>query len=79
MGPQTAKVNPGRSLVEAQLKDGTVVGITSPVNPAVINHLVSEMRSTGFLVLWNATQSIAIEAKRVVAIRVLKIAEGETK
>jgi hypothetical protein len=63
----------GHSLVEAQLTDGTVVGLICPVNPSITPHLLQEMGRTGFFHTWNAQESIAIEAKRVVAFRVTKI------
>lgn len=61
------------SLVEAQLKDGTVVALMCEVNPAIINHLLSEMKTTGFLSIYNRSEAISVKASKVVAVRVLKI------
>lgn len=61
------------SLAQVQLTDGSVVGMTITANPTIGSHLSKEMASTGFLYIYNETESMMIKADRVVAVRITKM------
>lgn len=61
------------SLAQAQLTDGSVVGMTITANPTIGSHLAKEMASTGFLYIYNETESMMIRADRVVAVKITKL------
>lgn len=61
------------SLAEVQLTDGSVVGMTITANPTIGSHLAKEMASTGFLYIYNETESMMIKADRVVAVKITKM------
>lgn len=61
------------SLAQVQLTDGSVVGMTITANPTIGSHLAKEMASTGFLYIYNETESMMIKADRVVAVKITKM------
>lgn len=61
------------SLAQVQLTDGSVVGMTITANPTIGSHLTKEMASTGFLYIYNETESMMIRADRVVAVSITKL------
>lgn len=61
------------SLAEVQLTDGSVVGMTITANPTIGSHLAKEMASTGFLYIYNESESMMIKADRVVAVKITKM------
>lgn len=61
------------SLAQVQLKDGSVIGMTITANPTIGAHLTKEMASTGFLYIYNETESLMIKADRVVAVKITKM------
>lgn len=75
---QTLRVTTGPvvrdySLAQVQLTDGSVIGMTITANPTLGSHLVKEMASTGYLYLYNETESMMIKADRVVAVKITKM------
>lgn len=61
------------SLAQVQLNDGSVVGMTISASPSLGQHLVKEMGSTGYLYIFNDTESLMIKADRVVAVKLTKM------
>lgn len=64
------------SLAQVQLTDASVVSMTIIANPTIGAHLTKEMASTGFLYLYNETESLLIRADRVVAVNITKLTKG---
>lgn len=76
--PTTRRVSSGPvvrdySLAQVQLTDGSVIGMTITANPTIGSHLTKEMASTGFLYIYNETESMMIKADRVVAVKITKM------
>lgn len=61
------------SLAQVQLTDGSVIGMTITANPTIGSHLTKEMASTGFLYIYNESESLMIRADRVVAVKITKM------
>lgn len=61
------------SLLEIQLTDGSVVGMTISAGPTIGQHLVKEMGNGGWLYAFNDTESLIIKADRVVAVKLTKL------
>jgi hypothetical protein len=61
------------SLAQVQLTDGSVVGMTITANPTIGSHLTKEMANTGFLYIYNESESLIIKADRVVAVKITKM------
>lgn len=61
------------SLAQVQLADGSTVGMTITANPTIGAHLTKEMASTGFLYIYNESESLIIKADRVVAVKLTKL------
>lgn len=67
---QTRRVTTGPvvrdySLAQVQLTDGSVIGMTITASPTLGAHLTKEMGSTGYLYLYNETESLMIKADRM--------------
>lgn len=61
------------SLLEIQLTDGSVVGMTISAGPTIGQHLVKEMGDGGWLYAFNDSESLIIKADRVVAVKITKL------
>ena len=61
------------SLLEIQLTDGSVVGMTITANPTIGQHLAKEMSNNGWLYAFNEAESLIIKADRVVAVKITKM------
>jgi hypothetical protein len=61
------------SLLEIQLTDGSVVGMTISAGPTIGQHLVKEMGNGGWLYAFNDSESLIIKADRVVAVKLTKL------
>lgn len=61
------------SLAQVQLTDGSVIGMTVSAGPTIGQHLSKEMASTGFLYMFNESESLIIKADRVVAVKITKM------
>lgn len=68
-----ARLNETRSLLEIQLTDGTMLGMTITAGPSLGSHLAKEMHQNGWLYAFNEVESIVIKADRVVAVRLTKL------
>lgn len=71
--PQGTMLNQTRSLLEIQLTDGTMLGMTITAGPSLGSHLAKEMHNGGWLYAFNEVESIVIKADRVVAVKLTKI------
>lgn len=67
--------NKDYSLAQVQLSDGSMVGMTITASPSLGSHLSKMMAETGFLYLYNDTESLIIKADRVVAIQLTKMSK----
>lgn len=61
------------SLAEVQLMDGSMVGMTISAATSISNHLIDRMAATGFLYLFNDSESLLIRASDVRAIRITNL------
>lgn len=61
------------SLAEVQLTNGEMVGMTISASPTLGAHLTKEMASTGFLYIFNETESLLIKSDRVAAVKLTKM------
>ena len=53
------------SIAEIVFMDGTKHEFMVKASPSVVPHLVKEMKNTGFLTLWNDTDTLCIRADQV--------------
>ena len=56
------------SLCTVQLVGGDIVALNITASPRLSTHLIREMKETGFLNVFNDTESLSIRADRIVAI-----------
>jgi hypothetical protein len=61
------------SLAEVQLVSGDMIGMTVTASPTLGAHLTKEMSNTGFLYIYNETESLIIKSDLVAAIKLTKI------
>lgn len=61
------------SLAEVQLTNGEMVGMVISASPTLGAHLTKEMASTGFLYIFNETESLLIKAQNVAAVKLTKM------
>lgn len=61
------------SLAEVQLTNGEMVGMVITAGPTLGAHLTKEMASTGFLYIFNETESLLIKAQNVAAVKLTKM------
>lgn len=61
------------SLAEVQLTNGEMVGMVISASPTLGAHLTKEMASTGFLYIFNETESLLIKSDRVAAVKLTKM------
>jgi len=67
--------NKDYSLAQVQLTDGTMIGMTITASPTLGAHLAKTMAETGYLNIYNDTESLIIKADRVVAIKLTKLTQ----
>ena len=65
------------SFVEVQCTDGRMVGMMITASPSVLTYLLDNLKSTGFLHLFNDKESMAIASKEIIAVKITAIATGE--
>lgn len=63
------------SIAEVQLTNGEMVGMMITASPTIGAHLTKEMASTGFLYIFNETESLLIKADRVAAVKLTKFTQ----
>ena len=61
------------SLAEVQLTNGEMVGMMISASPTLGAHLTKEMATTGFLYIFNETESLLIKAQNVAAVKLTKM------
>ena len=67
------------SLALITYMDGTTSEFMVKAAPSVVPHLVKEMSNTGFLTLWNDTDTMCIRADIVKSVSMREVTKGETK
>lgn len=65
------------SLCTVQLVGGDVVALNITASPRLSTHLIREMKETGFLNVFNDTESLCIRADRIVAISLQQLTTEE--
>lgn len=63
------------SIAEVQLTNGEMVGMMISASPTLGAHLTKEMASTGFLYIFNESESLLIKADRVAAVKLTKFTQ----
>lgn len=53
------------SIAEITFKDGSRTEFMVKASPSVVPHLTKEMKNTGYLTLWNDTDTLSIAASEV--------------
>lgn len=53
------------SLAEIELLDNTRIEMMVNASPSVLSSLAKEMHNTGFLVLWNDTDTLCVQAVQI--------------
>ena len=61
------------SLAEVQLTNGEVFAMMITAGPTLGPHLTKEMASTGYLYLYNDTESLIVKADRIAAVKLTKM------
>ena len=61
------------SLAEVQLTNGEVFAMMITAEPTLGPHLTKEMASTGYLYLYNDTESLIVKADRIAAVKLTKM------
>lgn len=64
---------PAYSLCQVVYTDGTTFEMTIKATPAINNHLMEKMKDTGFLSIFNDTDSVMIRADLIKSISLRKI------
>lgn len=65
------------SLAEVQLTGGRMIGMMISASTTLGAHLTKSMKETGFLYLYNDSESLMIRADEVVAIKLTQMTKGE--
>lgn len=61
------------SLAEVQLTGGRMIAMTISAGPTIGKHLIETMKNTGYLHLFNESETLMIRAAEVVAVKVTKL------
>jgi len=56
---------PSYSIAQITFMDGTTQDFMVKASPSVVPHLVKEMKASGFLTLWNDSDTLCIRADQV--------------
>jgi hypothetical protein len=56
---------PSYSIAEIVFMDGTKHEFMVRASPSVVSHLVKEMKNTGYLTLWNDSDTLCVRADQV--------------
>lgn len=70
---------PAYSIAQIVFTDGTTSEFMVKASPSVVPHLAKEMKSTGYLTLWNDTDTICINADQLKHFTLREISKGDTK
>jgi hypothetical protein len=63
------------SIAEVQLTNGEMVGMMISASPTLGAHLAKEMSNTGFLYIYNETESLIIKSDLVAAVKLTKFTQ----
>jgi len=63
--PGTKRLSPSYSIAQITFMDGTTQDFMVKASPSVVPHLVKEMKATGYLTLWNDSDTLCIRADQV--------------
>jgi hypothetical protein len=63
------------SIAEVQLTNGEMVGMMISASPTLGAHLTKEMANTGFLYIYNETESLIIKSDLVAAVKLTKFTQ----
>ena len=63
------------SIAEVQLTNGEMVGMMITASPTLGAHLTKEMSNTGFLYIYNETESLLIKSDLVAAVKLTKFTQ----
>lgn len=63
------------SIAEVQLTNGEMVGMMISASPTLGAHLTKEMSNTGFLYIYNETESLIIKSDLVAAVKLTKFTQ----
>jgi len=61
------------SLAEVQMTGGRMIGMTISAGPTIGKHLIETMKNTGYLHLFNESETLMIRSDEVVAVKVTKL------
>jgi hypothetical protein len=75
----TKAQSPVYSIAQIVFTDGTRSEFMVKASPSVVPHLAKEMKSTGYLTLWNDTDTICINADQLKHFTLREITKGDTK
>ena len=56
---------PVYSIAQIVFKDGTTLEFMVKASPSVVSHLTKEMQNTGYLTLWNDTDTMSIASAEI--------------
>jgi hypothetical protein len=56
---------PQYSLAAIVFNDGTTQEFMVKASPSVVPHLVKEMKATGYLTLWNDSDTLCVDARHI--------------
>lgn len=65
------------SIVEIVLKDGKTIEFMAKASPSVTQHLVKAMQDTGYLTLWNDSDTLCIAASEVKHFTMREVSKQE--
>ena len=70
---------PAYSIAQIVFMDGTTQEFMVKASPSVVPHLVKEMGATGYLTLWNNTDTLCIRADQVKHFGMREVTKQQTE
>ena len=61
------------SIAEVQLTGGRIIGMTISAAPTIGKHLIETMKNTGYLHIFNDSESLMIRSEEIVAVKITKL------
>jgi hypothetical protein len=61
------------SIAEVQLTGGRMIGMTISAAPTIGKHLIETMKNTGYLHIFNDSESLMIRSEEIVAVKITKL------
>lgn len=75
----TERARESYSIAHIRLTDGTEQEFMVKASPTVVPHLLKEMKNTGYLTLWNDTDTLCIRADHVKQITMREVTNQPTE